>query len=448
MNIVGIMIVIHCVRGTLSLKTMIAQHGESCIFICPYKSTTKSVLWFGPRNLVSYTKNWQINTDIERQHRIRIVGNTSIGEFNLAINNLSRIDYGLYRCASIVNGRSVTSDFMLKILQKPTISNDQSRLQLSSEVGKITIVSLQGFAFPSPTSSWMSSSGGQLGTWAIAYTSGEFRATSTILPTRRSHINEYKALIRNTVGSFQILINLHVYEPKVTIEPRLSCNTSDDISLTCYINTNDSHLWENTWKHYQSNVLIRNYEGNNSSIVSVWKIRYCDYQDAGEYVCSWTYNQTEVTATSVVVVYGTPIISKQDNVRHDETRILSVEFFTSSLPIDVDWYINGKHMEDSYSSSLKIANVTLISYGKTFPTVGYRNDFVLPNSYERQRDISYRIKNQYDSVEGAFVDGNWNVRMNEKDSTGFKFTKATVSAVSLGRQSKGKLICCNIESLS
>lgn len=94
---------------------------------------------------------------------------------------------------------------------KPTIYNDQSRLQFSSEVGKITYVSLHGFAYPSPSFSWMSSSGGKLGTWTIAYANGEFRTTSTILPTRRSHINDYKALIQNTVGSLQILINLHVY---------------------------------------------------------------------------------------------------------------------------------------------------------------------------------------------------------------------------------------------
>lgn len=114
------------ILGTLSLKTMIALHGESCILICPFKSTTKSVLWFGPKSLVSYTKNWQINTDIGRQHRIRIVGNYSIGEFNLAVHNLSRMNYGLYRCASIVNGRSVTSDFMLKILRKININNSFS----------------------------------------------------------------------------------------------------------------------------------------------------------------------------------------------------------------------------------------------------------------------------------------------------------------------------------
>lgn len=84
-------------------------------------STTHSVLWFGPKNLVSYTRNLQINTDLPRQHRIRTIGNASIGKYNLQIQNLSRMDDGLYRCASVVKGQSVTADFNLTILRKHTI---------------------------------------------------------------------------------------------------------------------------------------------------------------------------------------------------------------------------------------------------------------------------------------------------------------------------------------
>lgn len=93
-------------------------------------------------------------------------------------------------------------------------------------------------------------------------------------------------------------------EPEVIVDSMVPCNTSNDISLTCSINNTDTNLWQNRWRHYRNNVFIRSHSGPDSLIVSVWNIRYCDYQDAGEYVCSWIYNQTEVTATLVVVVYG------------------------------------------------------------------------------------------------------------------------------------------------
>lgn len=81
-------------------------------------STTHSVLWFGPENLVSYTRNGEINKVVKRQHRLIITGNASKGEYNLEIRNLSRMDGGLYRCASVVNGQSMAADFMLKVLRK------------------------------------------------------------------------------------------------------------------------------------------------------------------------------------------------------------------------------------------------------------------------------------------------------------------------------------------
>ncbi|CAC5391186.1 unnamed protein product [Mytilus coruscus] len=402
-------------------------------------STTHSVLWFGPENLVSYTRNGQINKDIQRQHRLKISGNSFKGEYNLQIRNLSRMDDGLYRCASVVNGQSVTADFMLKVLRKPSFSNNDFNFRFLSEVGKITNVSLHGDAYPSPTFSWMSSSGGKLGIWTVQYDSGHFNAASTIFPTMISHIDVYKALVRNSEGSLEIIINLHVYEPEVIVDPMVSCNTSNDISLTCSIINNDTNVWQNKWMHYRNNVFIRTYSGSDSSWISVWNIRYCDYQDAGEYFCSWIYNQTEVTASSVVVVYGRPVISKKDMTLDGQTWVLSVYFFTSSLPIEVKWYINDKHIQQNNASTIKIANVTLICYEKNISTEGYRSDFLMPNLNERNLKINCHIKNQYDSVEGSF-ENIWSAMSNLIGSTDMDFTETIVSTFSMDRQPEGNYI--------
>ncbi|CAC5420769.1 NCAM [Mytilus coruscus] len=341
----------------------------------------------------------------------------------MEIQNLSRMDDGLYRCASVVKGRSMTADFMLNI----------------SQVGKITHLSLHGDSYPSPTISWMSSSGGKLGIWTVEYTSGQFTVTSTIFPTLQSHINEYKALARNSEGSVEIIIILNVYEPDVIVDSMVPCNTSNDISLTCSINNTDTKLWQNSWKHYRNYVFIRSYSGPDSSWVSVWKIRYCDYQDAGEYVCSWTYNQTEVTASSVVVVYGRQIISKTEMTVERQTWILSVFFFTSSLPFEVEWYINDTHIQQNNSSTIKIANVSLICYEKNISTAGYRSDFLLTNSNGRHLKMNCHIKNKYDSVEGSF-ENIWSPMGNLIGSTDMDFTETIVSIVSIDRQPEGNYI--------
>lgn len=102
----------------------------------------------------------------------------------------------------------------------------------------------------------------------------------------------------------------YISEPDVVVDPKVSCNTSNNINLTCSINTSDTYLWQNRWMHYRNNILIRTYSGSDSLRESFWNIRYCDYQDAGEYVCFWKYNQTEVSASTVVVVYGNHVCSE------------------------------------------------------------------------------------------------------------------------------------------
>ncbi|CAG2225940.1 CD56 [Mytilus edulis] len=232
---------------------------------------------------------------------------------------------------------------------------------------------------------------------------------------------------------------MYISEPDVIVDSMVPCNTSNDISLTCSINNTDTNIWHNTWRHYRNNVFIRSHSGPDSSKVSVWTFRYCDYQDAGEYVCSWTYNQTEVTATSVVVVYGRPVISTTDMTKEGHTWILSVYFFTSSLPFEVKWYINDTHVQQNNSSTIKIANVTLICYEKNISTSGYRSDFLLTNANGRPLKINCHIKNTYDSVERSF-ENVWSAMSNLIGSTDMDFTEKMISTVSMYRQPEGNFI--------
>lgn len=57
----------------------------------------------------------------------------------------------------------------------------------------------------------MSSLGGKLGIWTVLYDNGQFKDTSTSFPTMIRHIDVYKALVRNSEGSLEIIVNLYVY---------------------------------------------------------------------------------------------------------------------------------------------------------------------------------------------------------------------------------------------
>lgn len=122
---------------------------------------------------------------------------------------------------------------------------------------------------------------------------------------------------------------------------------------------------------------------------------------------------------------------------NEETWMLSIYFFTSSLPIEVYWFINDQYIHKN-NSSIDIANVTLICYEKNISTAGYRSDFLLTNLNERQVKITCIIENQYGtcSVDKSF-EGIRSARKNGIGSTYVNFPTTTGSTVAKHIQPKG-----------
>jgi len=93
-------------------------------------------------------------------------------------------------------------------------------------------------------------------------------------------------------------------EPNVAIESPNSCNTSQNIKLICTIEAHDDNVWDNTWNHYRGGVYIRSLNGSVSTGVSSLDLRHCDYQDTGQYICSWTSKGVNASASTDLIVYG------------------------------------------------------------------------------------------------------------------------------------------------
>jgi hypothetical protein len=65
-------------------------------------------------NLTTYADDNQINPSLEHANRLRVVGNFSIGIYNLQILNVSLADEGLYRCSYKNNKNSYTKKIRVK----------------------------------------------------------------------------------------------------------------------------------------------------------------------------------------------------------------------------------------------------------------------------------------------------------------------------------------------
>ena len=76
-------------------------------------------------NFTLYASGNQIDPSIEHANRLRVVGNFSIGIYNLQIQNVSLVDEGIYRC-EYVNNNVIRSKYIIVSLKSKyylTISN-------------------------------------------------------------------------------------------------------------------------------------------------------------------------------------------------------------------------------------------------------------------------------------------------------------------------------------
>jgi hypothetical protein len=80
--------------------------GSTLILRCSTSSSTHTSWHKSPLtdfNFTIYAGGNQINPSIEHANRLRVVGNFSIGIYNLQIQNVSLVDEGIYRCRYVNN---------------------------------------------------------------------------------------------------------------------------------------------------------------------------------------------------------------------------------------------------------------------------------------------------------------------------------------------------------
>ena len=103
--------------------------GSTLILRCPSSSPTRKNWVKSPLtdfNFTTYADGNQIDPSLEHANRLRVVGNFSIGIYNLQILNVSLVDEGLYRCTYTNNKISHTKDIPVSLKSKYfflTISN-------------------------------------------------------------------------------------------------------------------------------------------------------------------------------------------------------------------------------------------------------------------------------------------------------------------------------------
>jgi hypothetical protein len=110
-------------------KRITTTEGSTLILRCPSSSPARKNWEKSPLtdfNFTTYADGNQIDSSLEHANRLRVVGNFSIGIYNLQILNVSLVDEGIYRCSYTYNKINHTKDILVSLKRSKyylTISN-------------------------------------------------------------------------------------------------------------------------------------------------------------------------------------------------------------------------------------------------------------------------------------------------------------------------------------
>ena len=116
-------------KSIVTSEMVTTTEGSTLILKCPPSSLNRTTWKKSPPTdcrFTQYAEDNKINPSLEHANRLRVVGNFSIGIYNLQILNVSLVDEGLYRCSYTNNNTTHTKGIQVSLKSKYfflTISN-------------------------------------------------------------------------------------------------------------------------------------------------------------------------------------------------------------------------------------------------------------------------------------------------------------------------------------
>ena len=83
-----------------------------------------------------------------------------------------------------------------------------------------------------------------------------------------------------------------------------ACKTSNTGTIRCIHEHNENIAVLFHWNHYFNGFHIRRLNGSDFGNYSILSLQFCDYQDAGEYICSVTLNGRFHSVGSMLSIHG------------------------------------------------------------------------------------------------------------------------------------------------
>nr|XP_055052248.1 neural cell adhesion molecule 1b isoform X6 [Misgurnus anguillicaudatus] len=345
--------------------------GDDAIIVCDVISSPPPVvLWKYKGAKIQFEKDVRFGT-LPNNH--------------LQIRGIRKTDEGLYTCEGRIKARGEVDFRIIKVVVNvlPTIRIRQSETNATADIGPPTVLACDADGFPEPMVTWKRNN--ILLESGDKYSFNEDGSEMTVLDVTKLDEGDYTCIATNKAGESEQELSLKVFvQPKITfLESQTTTEMDEKVTLTCeatgdptptitwsfgprLFTEGEQASWTRPEKHKgpDGDVLVR-----SDARVSSLTLKYVQYTDAGEYLCT-ARNAIGETAQPVnLEVLYAPKIQGSVTVYTWEGNPanISCEVLAHPSNVSIMWLRDGIQLPNANTTNIKIYNTSSASYLEVNP---------------------------------------------------------------------------------
>ncbi|XP_063063403.1 neural cell adhesion molecule 1b isoform X1 [Engraulis encrasicolus] len=310
---------------------------------------------------------------------------------HLQIRGIRKTDEGVYTCMARIleRGEIDYKDIRVVINVVPTIRVRHVEVNATGEAGHSTVLACDADGYPEPQVSWIRS--GETLEEGDKYSFNDDGSEMTIREVNKLDEGEYTCRATNKAGESEQELSLRVFvKPKITfLENQTATEMQEQVTLTCdatgdptptitwsfgqrVFTEGEQASWTRPEQHKSSdgNVVVR-----SDARVSSLTLKYAQYTDAGQYVCTARNAIGHDTQTMHLEVRYAPKILGAVTVYTWEGNPANISCEVQAHPSDVAlyWLRDGLQLPSPNTTNIRIFNTPSASYLEVTPES--QNDF-------------------------------------------------------------------------
>ncbi|XP_073778783.1 neural cell adhesion molecule 1b isoform X16 [Danio rerio] len=335
--------------------------GDNAIIVCDViSSPPPTVLWKYKGAKIQFDKDVRFKT---------------LSNNHLQIRGIRKTDEGVYTCEGRIKARGEVDFRSIKVVVNvlPTIRIRQAETNATADMGFSTLLACDPDGFPEPIVTWRRNnapleSGNK-------YSFNEDGSEMTVLDVTKLDEGDYTCIAKNKAGESEQELSLKVFvQPKITyLESQTTTEMDEQVTLTCEATGDPTPTI--TWS-FGTRVFTEGEQGPDGEVlvrsdarVSSLTLKYPQYTDAGQYLCTARNAIGEtVQPVSLEVRYAPKILgSVAVYTWEGNPANISCEVLAHPSDVSITWLRDGFQLPNANTSNIKIHNTPSASYLEVNP---------------------------------------------------------------------------------